>query len=194
MTAVILCDCSEDDFGEYVLLKSLCDEISMAYELRWVNVGDLNIGTCKKCHRCRPHGDCVLPEDDAHRVGRMIFAADALVVGLNTTVDALGGKFVNLFERISASLNFKNKKGEICPWHQGRSAVVVHSEEKSFSASEKQINNRPDESYLLQTLSAGGFNLIGTVSPYNNHSTSINDLSIDKARALGRSLSNAMPV
>lgn len=194
MTAVILCDCSEDDLGEYILLKCLCDEISVSHEIQWVDVAALNIATCKKCHRCRPHGDCVLPEDDAHRVGRMVFAADALVVGLSTTPDALGGRFVHLLERISASLNFKNNKGETCPWHHGRSAVVVCSEKKTPHASINQVSNRPADCYLLKTLSAGGFNLIGLVSSYDHYPTSIGDLPIEKARALGRSLSNAKPI
>jgi len=34
--------------------------------------------------KCRPDGECSLPEDDAHRVGRKIKEADGLIVGTPT--------------------------------------------------------------------------------------------------------------
>lgn len=189
MTAVILSDCSNKQAPEFTLLKCVCDGISIPHEIEWVNVQELLVAPCKKCFKCLPYGECTLSEDDAQRVGRMIFDADALVIGLSTSLEKPSLKLNTLLERIDGYLAFQNRQGEFCPWRKGRSVVIVSHDgldEITIKHPDKII---PERSSLLQVLSKGGFKLAGVVSAHPDVVPSLELLPLEKARSLGKNLS-----
>lgn len=191
MTAIILSDCSTEQATEFTLLKCVCDGISIPYEIEWVNVQDLSVAPCKKCLKCLPCGECTLPEDDAQRVGRMIFAADALVVGLGTSLEKLSLKLQNLLDRIIGFLAFQNRQGEICAWRKGRSVVIV----SQGTTEETKIGDlqtpQSGMSFLLQILCKGGFKLAGILSTHLETSPSLELKRMEQARFLGHTISLA---
>jgi multimeric flavodoxin WrbA len=69
------------------------------HEVDWVDVYDLEMRPCLACMKCRPEGECVQAEDDAHRVGRKIREAGALVVGTPTYFSNMSAILKMLFER-----------------------------------------------------------------------------------------------
>lgn len=189
MTAVILCDCSTMQTAEFTLLKCVCDGIPIPHEIEWVNVQDLSVEPCKKCRKCFPYGECALPEDDAQRVGRMIFAADALVIGLSTSLEKLSVMLNKLLERIKGFLAFQNLQGEFCAWRKGRSVVIISHEVPDPTTVKRFDKIEEKRSSLLQVLCTGGFELAGSISAHPDVVPSLELMPMEQARSLGRALS-----
>ena len=55
--------------------------IATGIEVTEVYANDLQIKPCMGCMACRSKRHCVLPEDDAQRVLKLIEQADAIVIG-----------------------------------------------------------------------------------------------------------------
>ena len=66
------------------LLKSVTESLPAGHDLEWIDVCKLNMKYCTTCMACREKEKCILPEDDAHIVGKKIQNADALVIGTPT--------------------------------------------------------------------------------------------------------------
>jgi multimeric flavodoxin WrbA len=163
MKVLILNDCVSKNTETFVLLKGICDEIEVPYEIEWANIHDLDMQPCKKCLKCQPCGECILPEDDAHKIGRKIFVADALVVGLESSPQSVSVPFEMLLDRCTSSIAFRDRQGKTCPWRKGRTAVIASSGETAnmtrTPTRRADIRRYP----LLRTLDAGGFKLISNV-------------------------------
>ena len=54
------------------LLKSISDGASQKNDVEWINIYGLKMKPCVGCMKCRPDGECIQPEDDAHIIGRKI--------------------------------------------------------------------------------------------------------------------------
>jgi multimeric flavodoxin WrbA len=66
------------------LLKFVTEPLSAENDIEWIDVCKLNVKYCTACMACREKEICILPEDDAHRVGKKIQDSDALVIGTPT--------------------------------------------------------------------------------------------------------------
>lgn len=195
MKVLILNDCNDQNNCGFDMLRGVCDGIAAVHEIEWVNIADLKIHPCEKCFKCLPCGECVLPEDDAHRVGRMLFNTDALVIGLDRPGSCIGKGFQALIDRCRAIMSFQNRHGEICPWRQGRVAVVVRPQDAGFlQKSKTKGNTQHIPADLMKQLSKGGFQVIDALAdgPELCHGSGL--LPIEKARALGCSLSCILAV
>ncbi|MGE4543203.1 MAG: hypothetical protein AB7D06_03735 [Pedobacter sp.] len=194
MKVLILNDCSDKKTAVSDPLRGICDGIAAPHEIEWVNIGSLTIQPCMRCLKCYPCGECLLPEDDAHKIGRMLFAADALVIGLNASMNRLRFRFKMLLQRCMASIVFQDHEGKLCPWRKGRVAVVAGME-----SSERMVAGSPGRSGIVppllnQVLESGGFHVIGNVTGYSSEFSVSGMLPIEQARALGCSLSCIMSV
>ena len=52
------------------LLKYATEPLSAKHEIEWIDVCKLNMKYCTTCMVCREKETCILPEDDAHIVGK----------------------------------------------------------------------------------------------------------------------------
>ena len=189
MKVLILNDGSDKKTGVFDLLRGICDGITAPHEIEWVNIHSLTIQPCERCLKCFPYGECLLPEDDAHRIGRMLFTDDALVVGLNSLQNTLSSQFETLLERCMASIACQDRQGNLRPWRKGRVAVVAGMEpsEDLVGESRDMIGMVPVS--LRQVLESGGFQVIGTATESAIEYSWPGMLPIEQARALGCSLS-----
>ena len=67
--------------------------------VEWLNIYDLQMKPCIGCMKCRPDSECILPDDDAHTVGKKIKEVEALVVGSPTYWGNMSSQLKVLFER-----------------------------------------------------------------------------------------------
>ncbi len=109
------------------LLGAVADGAGERHDVEWFNIGDLNIRPCLACMQCRPDGECVLPEDDAHRVGRIVRGADAIVIGTPTYWGNMSGQLKVLFDRIVTSFIGEGQYGQPLPRHKGKPAIILTS-------------------------------------------------------------------
>ena len=74
--------------------------IATGIEVTEVYANDLQIKPCMGCMACRSKRHCVLPEDDAQRVLKLIEQADAIVIGAPCYWGNIPGQLKLLFDRI----------------------------------------------------------------------------------------------
>ena len=98
---------------------------SCGADVNVVEVSKLTIRPCVACMTCRSTGKCVMPEDDAQRVLRMIVACDAIVIGAPCYWGNIPGTLKVLFDRIVYGMMDESPRGYPIPLHKGKRCVLV---------------------------------------------------------------------
>lgn len=96
-------------------------------DVTYIEVCKLQVRPCIACMKCRSGLNCVLPEDDAHRVAGMIRECDGLIVGTPTYWGNMNGQLKVLFDRMVYALMGEKPSGLPLPLHKGKKAVIVAS-------------------------------------------------------------------
>ena len=108
------------------MVEVMADECRQAgVEVQTVAVQQLDIRPCLGCMKCRAAHKCVLPEDDAQRVLKLIQQADALVIAAPCYWGNIPGTLKLLFDRIVYGMMDESEKGGPLPLHKGKRCVLV---------------------------------------------------------------------
>lgn len=108
------------------MVEVMADECRQAgVEMQTVAVQQLDIRPCLGCMKCRAAHKCVLPEDDAQRVLKLIQQADALVIAAPCYWGNIPGTLKLLFDRIVYGMMDESEKGWPLPLHKGKRCVLV---------------------------------------------------------------------
>ena len=108
------------------MVEVMVDECRQAgVEVQTVAVQQLDIRPCLGCMKCRAAHKCVLPEDDAQRVLKLIQQADALVIAAPCDWGNIPGTLKLLFDRIVYGMMDESEKGWPLPLHKGKRCVLV---------------------------------------------------------------------
>lgn len=108
------------------MVEVMADECRQAgVEVQTVAVQQLDIRPCLGCMKCRAAYKCVLPEDDAQRVLKLIQQADALVIAAPCYWGNIPGTLKLLFDRIVYGMMDESEKGWPLPLHKGKRCVLV---------------------------------------------------------------------
>lgn len=108
------------------MVEVMADECRQAgVEVQTVAVQQLDIRPCLGCMKCRAAHKCVLPEDDAQRVLKLIQQADALVIAAPCYWGNIPGTLKLLFDRIVYGMMDESDKGWPLPLHKGKRCVLV---------------------------------------------------------------------
>lgn len=190
MKIVILNGGPRKEGSTAMLLNDLKKGVEEGSSVEWIDVYDLNVTPCRGCLGCRPDKECALKEDDAHRVGRKIKEADALVIGCPTYTGNITGPLKTLFDRVLTSIEVLPENSFPTPINKGRKAAIVVT-----SACPAPFHKQKNQSWgtvnsIKAFLKAGGYDIRGTVNlPGANLVKKVNVRYIQKARKLGRELS-----
>jgi len=171
------------------LLRAVSEGAAEKHEVEWVDVCDLQMRPCLACMKCRPEGECVQPEDDAHRVGRQIREAGALVVGTPTYFSNMSALLKMLFERIVPV--FINEKPRWIPIQnqKGKSAIVVTACTTPWPLNWLLPVSRGAVRAVSRVLKDGGYKILGkVVKPGTRYRPQISDKLLNRARELGKKL------
>jgi NAD(P)H-dependent FMN reductase len=174
------------------LLKIIADEARAAgAEVEWIDVNDLSIRPCIGCLKCRPDKMCILPRDDAHRIGELIERCSGLVVGTPTYWGNMTGPLKLLFDRnvttfedyILYTWRFPKPK------HKGKKAAIVTASLAPFPFNQFPSQSRGALRAVKTVLNAGGFDIRGQINvPLPPDPAQIGERWLAKARKLGRSM------
>ena len=108
------------------MVEVMADECRQAgVEVQTVAVQQLDIRPCLGCMKCRAAHKCVLPEDDAQRVLKLIQQADALVIAAPCYWGNSPGTLKLLLDRIVYGMMDESEKGWPLPLHKGKRCVLV---------------------------------------------------------------------
>jgi putative NADPH-quinone reductase len=171
------------------LLKAVAAPLSTPHETEWIDVCRLDMKFCTACMTCRDKGTCVLPEDDAHRVGQKIQQADALVIGTPTHWGNMCAPLKLLFDRNVPVFMGESPKGMPQPRQKGKRAAIVTACTTPWPFNFILPESRGAIRAVKEVLHYGGYKLVGTITkPGTKKSTGIPSSLIEKAGRLGEKL------
>lgn len=171
------------------LLKFVTEQVSAEHDIEWIDVYKLNIKYCTTCMACREKETCVLPEDDAHIVGRKIQDADALVIGTPTHWGNMCAPLKLLFDRNVPVFMGESPKGMPVPRQKGKRAVVVTACTTPWPFNFILPESRGAIRAVREVLHYGGYKIVGTITqPGTKKSKEIPSSLTAKAKRLGKKL------
>lgn len=164
---------------------------SAGVEAEWVDVNDLSIRPCIGCLKCRPDKKCILPKDDAHRIGELIERCSGLVVATPTYWGNMTGPLKLLFDRNVPTLEHY----ELYTWrfpkpkHKGKKAAIVTASLAPFPFNQLPSQSRGTIRAVKIVLNAAGFDVRELINvPMTPDPAHIGKRWLSKARKLGRSM------
>lgn len=168
------------------LLKSVVNGISDSHEVEWINVYELKMAPCVACMKCRPDMECILPQDDAHIIGRKIRAADGLIVGTPTHWGNMSAQLKLLFDRNVPVIMGEKPNGIPSPRHKGKSAVIVTACSTPWPFNFIAAESRGAIRAVNEVLHYGGYRIVGKiVKPGTKVRPVISKRLLKKSKILG---------
>ena len=178
---------------ENILVK-VAQGLGDQVEVSWAHVYELNMSLCRACMKCRPDGECVFPEDDAHRVGRMIPEADALVIGTPTHWGNMSSGLKILLDRLVPTLMGEKENGLPLPRHKGKPAVLVTACTTPWPFNFIAAESRGAFRAVGEVLHYSGFKTVAKIAvPGTKNRNSLKARIENKALKVGRRLGSRQP-
>lgn len=148
-----------------IFMNLIKENISPIHKIEWININSLNIKPCISCLKCRPNSECALPLDDGHKVAKMIYNADAIVMGSPTYFGNITGPLKTLIDRSLTAFEEIAANGLEMPkpLHNGKKAAIV-----TACSSPSPISLLPTQgtgalSAMQIVTNAGGYELVGSI-------------------------------
>jgi NAD(P)H-dependent FMN reductase len=169
------------------LLRNVADGFAVEHEIEWTDVYDLEMKPCIACMRCRPDGECVLTEDDAHKIGRKIKNADILLVGTPTHWGNMSAQLKLLFDRNVPVFMGKTPNDIPLPRQKGKPAVIVSACNTPWPFNFINSESRGAVKAVRKVLNHGGYKIIAViVKPGSRKNPHLSQRLLKKARGLGK--------
>ena len=174
------------------LLKIIAEEArSAGAEVEWVDVNSLSLRPCIGCLKCRPDKKCILPKDDAHRIGELIVRCSGLVVGTPTYWGNMTGPLKLLFDRNVPVFEYY----ELYTWrfpqpkHKDKPAAIVTASLSPFPFNYLPSQGSGALRAVKIVLNAAGFDIRGQINvPMTRDLAHIGKRWLAKARKLGKEI------
>ncbi len=171
------------------LLKSVTESLPAEHDIEWIDVCRLNMKYCTACMVCREKEKCILPEDDAHIVGKKIQDADALVIGTPTHWGNMCAPLKLLFDRNVPVFMGESSGGMPVPRQKGKRAVVVTACTTPWPFNFILPQSRGALRAVKEVLHYGGYRTAGTITKSGTKkSKEISSSLISRAKRLGKKL------
>jgi multimeric flavodoxin WrbA len=171
------------------LLKAVTEPLAAEHEVEWIDVCRLNMKYCTACMVCREKETCILPEDDAHIVGKKIREAEALVIGTPTHWGNMCAPLKLLFDRNVPVLMGESSGGMPVPRQKGKRAVIVTACSTPWPFNFILAESRGAIRAVREVLHYGGYKTVGTVTkPGTKKSKELSSSLTAMAIRLGKKL------
>jgi len=174
------------------LLRIVAEEArSAGAEVEWVDVNSLSIRPCIGCLKCRPDKKCILPKDDAHRIGELLERCSALVVATPTYWGNMPGPLKLLFDRNVPVLEYY----ELYTWrfprprHKGKPAAIITASLSPFPFNYLPSQGSGAIRAVKLVLNAAGFDVRRQINvPMTRNVAHIGERWLAKAGRLGKKM------
>lgn len=171
------------------LLKAATQPLAAAHEIVWIDACKLNMKCCTACMACREKGACILPEDDAHIVGKKIQEADALVIGTPTHWGNMSAPLKLLFDRNVPVFMGESPMGMPVPQQKGKRVLIVTACTTPWPFNFILPESRGAIRAVREVMHYGGYKTVGTITkPGTKKSKGISPSLTAKAERLGAKL------
>ena len=169
------------------LLKGIASGIDGKHTVEWIDIYDGKMRPCIACMKCRPDEECVLPEDDAHIVGRKIKDAEGLIVGTPTHWGNMSAQLKLLFDRNVPVFMGEKSNGFPIPRQKGKPAAIVTACTTPWPFNFIAAESRGAVKAVREVLHYGGYKILGKIAkPGTKNQPQISQKLLRKAKILGR--------
>jgi len=129
----------------------------------------------------------LLPEDDAHRAGRIIAEADALIIGTPTHWGNMSSQLKLLLDRNVPVFMGKKSNGMPSPRQKGKPAIIVSACSTPYPFNFILKESRGAVNAVKQVLHYGGYRVLGQiVQPGTTKETRLSKKCLRQAYRLGQ--------
>ena len=172
------------------MVEVMADECRQAgVEVQTVAVQQLDIRPCLGCMKCRAAHKCVLPEDDAQRVLKLIQQADALVVAAPCYWGNIPGTLKLLFDRIVYGMMDESEKGWPLPLHKGKRCVLVSTSTTPWPFNRIMHQSSGAIRAMKEVCRYSGFKTVATIEKGGTrHDTTLSEKDEKRCRKAVRKL------
>lgn len=171
------------------LLKHIAKGVNNQENVEFINVYDLSVKPCVGCMKCRQTEKCILPMDDAHKIGEKINEADNLIIGTPTYWGNMSAQLKMLFERNVPVFMGESKNGIPTPKQKGKKAAIVTACTTPYPFNFILPESRGAVRSVKEVLNYGGYKLTGVITkPGTKNNKEIKTSLIKKAEKLGSKL------
>ena len=171
------------------MLKLFAGVQENAGDIEWIDLYDLSMKPCLGCMKCRQTEHCVLPFDDAHKVGQKINDADRLIIGTPTYWGNMSAQLKMLLERNVPVFMGQNKKGLPAPRQKGKKAAIVTACTTPYPFNFILPESRGAVNSVRHILRYGGYEIKGVLTEHGvKKSAAISTNTKRKAARMGARL------
>ena len=172
------------------MVEVMADECRQAgVEVQTVAVQQLDIRPCLGCMKCRAAHKCVLPEDDAQRVLKLIQQADALVVAAPCYWGNIPGTLKLLLDRIVYGMMDESEKGWPLPLHKGKRCVLVSTSTTPWPFNRIMHQSSGAIRAMKEVCRYSGFKTVATIEKGGTrHDTTLSEKDEKRCRKAVRKL------
>ena len=172
------------------MVEVMTDECRKAgAEAQAVTVQQLNIRPCLGCMKCRATHRCVLPEDDAQRVLKLIQQADALVIAAPCYWGNIPGTLKILFDRIVYGMMDESPRGLPIPLHKGKRCVLVSTSTTPWPFNRLMHQSSGAIRAMKEVCRYSGFKTVATIEKGGiRHDTTLSEKDEKRCRKAVRKL------
>jgi len=152
------------------MLDIMKDELTAkGNEVEYIEVCKLYVRPCIGCMKCRSSLKCVMPEDEAQRVLRLMKECDSLIVGSPCYWGNINGQLKVLFDRMVYGMMGENSFGVPIPLHKGKKAIVVSTSTTLWPLNILFHQTSGVVRALKEILGWSGFKIVTTVQKGGTH-------------------------
>lgn len=171
------------------LLRSVMEGMRGENETEWIDVCKLNMKNCTACMVCREKGTCVLPEDDAHVVGKKIAESEALIIGTPVHWGNMCAPLKQLLDRNFPVFMDESPKGMPVARQKGKKAILAAACTSPWPINFILPESRGALRAIKEVLHYGGYKVVGSVvKPGTKSNRDISDRLKKKGHKLGAKL------
>lgn len=187
---ILLLNASPRQKGNISRILGVMEEeaVKSGMQVTSVRVSDLRVCPCKGCMACRSRLACVLPEDDAQRVLRLIQACDVLVIGAPCYWGNMPGELKVLFDRMVYGMMGESTRGIPLPLHRGKRSVLVSTSTTVYPFNILFHQTRGVIRALKEILKWSGFKVVSTVEVGGTKQRPVSVKTLERCRRIIRKL------
>jgi len=168
------------------LLKGIANGIHEKHTVGWIDLSVQKMRPCIACMKCRPDEECVLPEDDAHIIGRKIKDAGGLIVGTPTHWGNMSAQLKLLFDRNVPVFMGEKPNGFPIPRQKGKPAIIVTACTTPWPFNFIAAESRGAVRAVREVLHYGGYKILGKiVKSGTKNKPQISQKLLTKAKIIG---------
>jgi hypothetical protein len=170
-------------------LAAAAEEAERNHSIEWVDAYDLTVRHCVGCMRCRPDGECVLPSDDGHVMGRKIKEAGGLIIGTPVHWGNMSAPLKMILDRNVPVFMGEKPSGLPEPRQKGKRAVLATACTTPWPFNFIFAESRGAFRSLGEVLHYGGIKTIAKIAqPDTKKHPGPSDKTLARARRAGAAL------